>query len=169
MEPRTSRNANCAIVLCLSLAHLVAKSVTQNFAIVLCLSLPHLVATSVTQIFAIVLCLSLPHLVAKSGTQFFAANLEYILGGFLPSESSRTCLLKSTMHKMPKGLTGPTFFEVQAPRVRLQRLVLPPWTGQKRVGGGGPPRGVTIESAVIRLTDVQACGVLRAKFQAKGC
>ena len=144
MEPRTSRNANCARVLCLFLAQLVAKSATQNFARVLCLSLPHLVATSVTQIFAIVLCLSLPHLVAKSGTQFFTANLEHILGGFLPSESSRTCLLKSTMHKMPKGLTGPTFFEVQAPRVRLQRLVLPPWAGQKRVGGGGPPRGVTI-------------------------
>ena len=144
MEPRTSRNASCAIVLGLSLAHLVAKSITQNFARVLCLSLPHLVATSVTQIFAIVLCLSLPHLVAKSGTQIFAAifKLEHILGRFLPSESSQTCLLKSTMHKMPKGLRGPTFFEVQAPRVRLQRLVLPPWAGQKRVGGGGPPRGL---------------------------
>ena len=144
MEQRTPRNANCATVLCLSLAHLVAKSVIQNFARVLGLSLPHLVATSVTQIFAIVLCLSLPHLVAKSGTQIFAAILEHILGRFLPSESSQTCLLKSTMHKIPKGLRGPTFFEVQAPRVRLQRLVLPPWAGQKRVGGGGPPRGASI-------------------------
>ena len=90
MEPRTSRNANCARVLCLFLAQLVAKSVTQNFARVLCLSLPHLVATSVTQIFAIVLCLSLPHLVAKSGTQIFAAIWEHILGRFLPSESSQT-------------------------------------------------------------------------------
>ena len=30
------------------------------------------------------------------------------------------------------------------PRVRPRRLILPPWAWQKRVGGGGPPRGVTI-------------------------
>ena len=45
---------------------------------------------------------------------------------------------------MLKKLKRPTFFRVHTPRVRPRRAILPPWAGQKRVGGGGPPRGVTI-------------------------
>ena len=61
--------------------------------------------------------------------------------------------------KMPrrlKMLKKLTFFRVQ-PRVRQRRPSLPPWAGQKRVGGGGPPRGASIlilveEAATHTLT-----------------
>ena len=46
--------------------------------------------------------------------------------------------------KKAKKAKRPTFFKAQTPRVRPRRPILPPWAGQKRVGGGGPPRGVTI-------------------------
>ena len=44
-----------------------------------------------------------------------------------------------------------TFFGVHTPRVRPRRAILPPWAGLKRVGGGVPPRGVT-----IKLPDVES-------------
>ena len=118
-----------------------AKCLPQNFARVLCLSQPHLMAKSVTQNLAIALCPSLPHRVAKWYSSFGSYFGTYF-GKVSSNESSQTCLLKSTMRKMPKGLRGPTLFEVRAPRVRLQRLVLPPWAGPKRVGGDGPPQGL---------------------------
>ena len=70
------------------------------------------------------------------------------------SKSSKKCLLKSFFQvkppkmpkrlKMLKRLKRLTFFRVHTPRVRPRRAILPPWAGQKRVGGGGPPPGVTI-------------------------
>ena len=46
--------------------------------------------------------------------------------------------------KMLKGLRRLTICRVQTPRVRPRRSVLSQWPRPKRVGGGGPPRGVTI-------------------------
>ena len=51
---------------------------------------------------------------------------------------------------MLKRLRRLTIFKVQTPRVQSRRPILSQWPGQKRVGGGGPPRGVTIESAAHR-------------------
>ena len=52
--------------------------------------------------------------------------------------------------KMLKRLRRQTIFRVQTPRVRPRRSVLLQWLGPKRVGGGGPPQGVTIKSAAHR-------------------
>ena len=54
------------------------------------------------------------------------------------------------MLKMLKLLRMPTIFEVQTTWVRSRTLILPQWPRQKKVGGGGPPRGVTIKSAAHR-------------------
>ena len=48
------------------------------------------------------------------------------------------------MQKMLKMLRRQTIIEVQTPRVQPRRPILLPWAGQEKVGGGGPPRGVTI-------------------------
>ena len=49
------------------------------------------------------------------------------------------------MPKMLKMLRRQTIIEVQTPRVQPRRPILLPWAGQEKVGGGGPPRGVTIK------------------------
>ena len=85
------------------------------------------------------------------------------------SKSSKKCLLKSFFQvnppkmpkrlKMLKKLKRPTFFRVHTPRVRPRRAILPPWAGKKRVGGGGPPRGVTIKISEELDFHMQNCCV----------
>ena len=89
----------------------------------------------------------------------------HILGRSLPSKSSKKSLLKSTMPKMPKmlkRLRRPTFFRVHAPRVQPRRAILPPQAWLKRVGGGGPPRGVS-----IKLPDVESKVEIKLKRRLK--
>ena len=77
-------------------------------------------------------------------------ELEQDFHVFLESFLHEILLKRLNMPKMPKMpkmlkmLKRPTIFKVQTPRVRPRRPILPQRPGQKRVGGGGPPRGVTI-------------------------
>ena len=48
------------------------------------------------------------------------------------------------MPKMLKMQRMPTVFEVQTPLVQPRKPILSQWPRQKKVGGGGPPQGVTI-------------------------
>ena len=63
--------------------------------------------------------------------------------------------------KKAKKAKKPIFFKAQTPRVRPRRPILPPWAGQKWVGGGGPPRGVT-----IKLPDVESEVEFEVEFKA---
>ena len=54
-----------------------------------------------------------------------------------------------------------TFFGVHTPRVQPRRAILPPQAWLKRVGGGGPPRGVT-----IKLPDVESEVEFEVEFEA---
>ena len=65
------------------------------------------------------------------------------------------------MPKKATRLRRPTFFRVHTPRVRPHRAILPAWAGQKRVGGGGSPRGVT-----IKLPDIES--EVEFKVESKG-
>ena len=44
--------------------------------------------------------------------------------------------------KNAKKAKKPNLLQGASQRARPQRLILPPWPRQKRVGGGGPPLGV---------------------------
>ena len=46
--------------------------------------------------------------------------------------------------KKAKKAKKPNLLQGASQRARPQRLILPPWPRQKRVGGGGPPQGVSI-------------------------
>ena len=67
-----------------------------------------------------------------------------ILGRFLPSKSSKTCLLKSTMPKMPKMLKSPTFFKVHRKEHDHKGLFYHRGRGKKRWAAVVPPPGVSI-------------------------
>ena len=51
--------------------------------------------------------------------------------------------------KKAKKAKKPNLLQGASRRARPQRLILPPWPRQKRVGGGGPPLGVSIEFGVV--------------------
>ena len=81
---------------------------------------------------------------SKAGfEQDFHVFLESFLHEILLKRLNMSKMLK--MPKMLKMLRRPTMFEVQTPRVQPRRPILLPWAGQEKVGGGGPPRGVTIK------------------------
>ena len=46
--------------------------------------------------------------------------------------------------KKAKKAKKPNLLQGASQRARPQRLILPPWPRQKRVGGGGPPLGVSM-------------------------
>ena len=73
----------------------------------------------------------------------FEQDFNVFLESFL-HEILLTRLKLPKMQKMLKMLRTLTIFEVQTPRVRPRRLILLPWAGQEKVGGGGPPRKITI-------------------------
>ena len=64
-----------------------------------------------------------------------------ILGRFLPSKSSKTCLLKSIMPKMPKRLKSPTFFKVHRKEHDHKGLFYHRGRGKKRWAAVVPPWG----------------------------
>ena len=71
-----------------------------------------------------------------------------ILGRFLPSKSSKTCLLKSTMPKIlqiPKRLKSPTFFKVHRKEHDHKGLFYHRGRSQKKWAAVVPPLGVSIK------------------------
>ena len=79
------------------------------------------------------------------------AGFEQDFHVFVESFLHEILLKRLNMPKMPKMLKNAknakkaNHLQGAMPRVRPRRLILLPWAGQEKVGGGGPPRGVTIK------------------------